>query len=159
MNTTRVRTKSMWRCDETRFHLRGRESRDVASIAAVSFIVSPCWIENIEIFKGTLLCRNSQSALWFPLTSLTSWWHQRCWNFPDLHWIRRECPNNCCCVWIAWSSYNTTLYTTGLYYEHRHDAVKFSNVSGTFTADGVQKWLFWQELMKESDGSPLHCTS
>ncbi len=45
-------------------------------------------------------------------------------------------------VWIPWSSNNTTLYTTGLCYEHRHSVIKFSNISGTSTSDAVEKGRF-----------------
>ncbi len=45
--------------------------------------------------------------------------------------------NNCCCVWKLLSSCNTTLYTTGLCYEHRHDVNKLSNDSSTSTTDMV----------------------
>ncbi len=73
------------------------------------------------------------------LTSLTHRQHERCRNMPNGRCIRHCVQHIYCCVWIPWSSYSTVLYTAGLSYEHRHNVVKFFNVSGTSTTDTVQK--------------------
>ncbi len=87
---------------------------------------------------------------------MTSRWHQHCLNLPNGLLIRHSGQSNCCCVWIRWNSDNKTLYTTGLFYEHRHGVVKFSNVSGTSTTDTVQKgWLNWPWSMLENDKPSL----
>ncbi len=67
------------------------------------------------------------------------------------HWVKTTIT-----VWIPWSSYNTTLYTMGLFYEHRYGVVKFSNISWTWTTtDTVHKgWLNLPWLMTEN-GKPL----
>ncbi len=70
------------------------------------------------------------------------------------NWIRHGRQNNYCSVWIPQRSYNTTLYTTRLCYEHRHDVVKFCSVSGT--ADTVQRWWLNQPwLMTDDDKLPF----
>ncbi len=49
----------------------------------------------------------------------------------------------------TWSSYDRTLYTTGLSNEHRHGIVKFSNM--TSTTDAVRRgWFSRPWLMTES---------
>ncbi len=89
-------------------------------------------------------------------TSMTFRQHERCRNLPNRQGIRHSGQNNCCCVWIPWSSHNTTLYTTGLFYEHKQGVVKFSNVSGTFTTDTVQKgWLNRSWLTTENGKVPF----
>ncbi len=77
---------------------------------------------------------------------MTPWQNWRCQNLPNRHLIRHK--NNCCCVWIPWSSYNTTVYTMGLCYERKHGVVKVSNFFWTSTTDTEQKgWLNWPRLM------------
>ncbi len=100
------------------------ELPDVASIAVIAS--SKLFnVENIELFRR---CH------W--------WWHECCWTLTNGHWIRRGGWNNYCFVWIPRSSSNTTLYTAGLSYEHRH--VKFSSLSKAFSTDTVQRWwLYW----------------
>ncbi len=68
--------------------------------------------------------------------------HKCCHTLPNGHWINDHW-GNCWCVWIPQSSYNTTLYTMSLFYEHRHDLIKLSHLAGTSTSDTVQKrWLY-----------------
>ncbi len=118
-------------------------------------------VENIEFFRQhhMMLCRDSQSVLRFSrhqLPSLTSFQHERCWYLPNGHWIRHSGQNNRCCVWTLWSSYNMTLYTTGLPNENRQDVVKFSNISGISATDTVQKgWLNQPWLMIENGKPPF----
>ncbi len=109
----------------------------------VHHLIAQSW--KYWIFQATLrgTVPRQPISVEFPPTSLTSWWHKRCRNLSNGHWIRHSGQNNCCCVWIAQSSYNTTLCTTGLSCKHRHGVVKFSNVSGNSTTDTVQKWWLY----------------
>ncbi len=89
------------------------------------------------------------------LMSMTSRRHKHCQNLSNGHKIWHSSKFNCCCVRILWSYYNTTLYATGLFYKHRHDAVKFPNVFETSATYAVQKgWLNQQWSMVEN-GKPL----
>ncbi len=81
---------------------------------------------------------------------------QQCFrNLASGPWIRHGGWNNFRCVWISRSSYNTTLYTTGLCYEHRHDVMKLYNFSGTSTTDTLQKWWLYQSKLMTENGKPL----
>ncbi len=97
----------------------------------------------------------------------------QCWDSPDvndiptawmleIYWTDIESDmavKTAVAVWILWSSYNTTLYTTGLSYERRHGVVKFSNVSRTSTADAVQRWWLYQPWsVIENDKPPFLLT-
>ncbi len=80
-----------------------------------------------ELSDTKCLCRQPVSVEILPTSPTSGHWNQ----------------NICCCVWILWScttNFITLTYTTELCHEHRHDVVKFFNVSGTFPADTVQKW-------------------
>ncbi len=114
------------------------ESRNVASIASIASLYE---VENIELFRQhrMTLCRDSRSALRFS-PALMSWRQERSCNLLNTHWIRHGGWNSYCCLWILRSSDNTTLYTKGLFYELRHDVLKFSNLSWTSTTEIVQKW-------------------
>ncbi len=123
-------------------------SRDVTSGNANLVIWCPSLkVENIELLRWhhLMLCRGSQSVLRF----FRRQWHPVAGIY-QTDWIRHSGQNNCCCVWTAWSSYSTTLYTTQLSDQHRHGVVKFSNVSGTSTTDSGQNWLNWPQLIVEN---------
>ncbi len=138
------------------------DSCNVASITSITFIALSREVENIELFRRhhMTLYRKGQPALRFSQLH----WCPDSKHFSGIgwtvHWIRHGHQNNYCCVWIAWSSYNTPFYTLGWFYECRHRVVKFSNLSRTSTTDLVQqKWLFWPLLMIESGQAPLQWLS
>ncbi len=52
------------------------------------------------------------------------------------------------------SSYNTTLFTTGLCYEHRHDAIKIPNVSTTSTTATEAEIMIIYVVKDRRNGMP-----
>ncbi len=111
-------------------------------------------VENTELFRRhpLMLCHDSQSVLRL---------FQRQWHLDGMKvaWIYQTdiesdtAVKTTVAVCEYTSSYNTTM---GLSNEHRHDVVKFSNVSGTSTTDTVQKgWLNRPCLMIENGELPL----
>ncbi len=50
-------------------------------------------------------------------------------------WLRHGGPKNYCCLWMHGAVLHNSSASC---YEHRHNVVKFSNISWTFTNDTVQ---------------------
>ncbi len=89
-------------------------------------------------FSGNVTWHRAVTA---NVTSMTSWSQECCQDLPNGNWTWHRGQNNRYCVWIPWSSYNTTLYTTGLSFNHRLNVVKFSNVSGTSKTDNCAEMM------------------
>ncbi len=86
----------------------------------MAFITFIAWLKlKILNFSGDFVWHSvaTSSQCWESPNFTTSKQCERCWNLPNGHWIKNQ--NIYRNVWILWSSYNTTLNTTGLSFKHR----------------------------------------
>ncbi len=84
----------------------------------------------LKLFRQhrVMLCCNSHSVFRFSRCQ----WHPDGMNVARIYRTDIESDmavKTAVAVCETWSSYNTSLYTTGLPYEHRHGVVQFSNIS------------------------------
>ncbi len=126
--------------------------RESHSVVSISFIASLLEVENIELFG------QHHVTLWIDSQSV--------WRFSQRQWLR-DSTN---VAWIYWTDLksDTAVKTTVAVCEYRgaptaqpQDCLmntETTSVSGTSTADTVQKWLNWPWLMKENGKPPFLLT-